>query len=1254
MRYIFPSLCTVILLCISLLNHAQYWGISQGSYTIDESMDLATLPNGDMVMCGYFTSSFPFMGQNLVNAGMSDLFVARLTPSGSLVWVTRAGGITDERAVAIDVDNTGNIYIGGHFSSTTTLGNTTLTSAGQQDIFIAKLDGNGQFLWATSGGGNGQDVLYDIAWDGNGNVAATGEFSQTATFGINTFTAVDEDVYVIKLDGSGNYLWARHGTGPHADRGMALDNDPSGNLYITGQYNLNFTFNGNLHTNNLYNSIFLLKLDAAGNEVWFKKIGGGLHNIAYDIHYKSPSELYLTGDFEGSIVFFPNTSNPINSAYPYSVFLSRLTDAGVMSWTSIVGSHNRVTARKVITQPNGDVYIGGMFECSFTEAALSFGTGAFYSLGYQDVFMAKFNSSGARQWMRHLGSAQNDFSRGISYSNTGEPFYSMSYEDGIYIPASNTYIGGNIVNLYTLSGCSDPYHNLYAGYGAIGNKDFIFGKLIDPARTLLYYFDGPPYDCNYDFIFPDITAPPNDTIIACAYTTLEAQCHAYVYMGTTFTYQWSTGSTISSTLVNTGGWYSVTVTRQDGCYSKTDSVFVIIHPNPAIPLIWDDIVVNTAAQTASRIDLCAPDSALLWTAAIPHHTYQWQGPVLNPPGDTSCTVTVSGFYHITATDTNGCTRNNTVEVSIYNPLTAWNPALYFCHGNTCVQGDTLVICADQHVQMIAKDSLTPYLQSHESVKFYYVEYPMMDTSYLYHQYPVNATVPVDSSRWYYFKMVLMQHHFCDTIYHEVFDSVYITILPVPTPTLSISGPHWLCPGDTNLYVISGCNDSLIYPTNGLDFIHGDTVGISHQGGYSFYCYTIDSNGCDATAYQTLSVYMYQQPVLTTIPSHGVVCPFDSVQIIANIPGSYSWYGPQGFIGVFSNSIYGLIPGFYYAVLNDSSGCNMYSNTVELKKYATPYIAASPRPSLCHPDDSVKLLVYSSTGSMIQWLPPLSGSDSTLYVQQPGLYSAVVTFCNITDTAHIFIDSNHAQAFVMPISATYECEGDTVFLVTPPGNFSHFWLPGHEQDDTLYVTHAGAYAVVAIDSIGCSDTSAFIQVQFQVHDVTPPLVNDTLVCFPDSITLTAYGSGIIRWYDAPDGGTLLFTGAQYHTGIMPGPDTFYVSRQIDSCTSIMVPVIVGSDICDTIFSPNVFSPNGDGINDFIDFGLKNADCFLVEIYNRWGIIVRRFTDSEDAVWKGENTDGKMLSDGVYHYIMEYCPKDSPMKRKIGFVHLFQNP
>jgi len=123
------------------------------------------------------------------------------TPEWNWARIAGASGDFTDLGYGISTDFTGNIYVTGYFKDTATFGSYPLTSSGDSDIFVAKLDPNGNWLWVKKAGSSGTDVGKGVSTDTNGNVYVTGYFQNTASFG--SFDLVSfggKDIFVSKLD----------------------------------------------------------------------------------------------------------------------------------------------------------------------------------------------------------------------------------------------------------------------------------------------------------------------------------------------------------------------------------------------------------------------------------------------------------------------------------------------------------------------------------------------------------------------------------------------------------------------------------------------------------------------------------------------------------------------------------------------------------------------------------------------------------------------------------------------------------------------------------------------------------------------------------------------------------------------------------------------------------------------------------------------------------------------------------------------
>ena len=164
---------------------------------------------------------------------------------GDLVWTRRLGGASGDNGRGVAVDGSGNVYTTGIFLGTSDFdpgaGTFNLTAAGESDVFVSKLDSSGSLVWVRQLGGTGTDVGSHVAVDGSGNVYTAGHFSGMADFdpGVGTFdltAAGGTDVFVSKLNSTGNLVWARQLGGTSNDQGFGVAVDGSGNVYTTGSF----------------------------------------------------------------------------------------------------------------------------------------------------------------------------------------------------------------------------------------------------------------------------------------------------------------------------------------------------------------------------------------------------------------------------------------------------------------------------------------------------------------------------------------------------------------------------------------------------------------------------------------------------------------------------------------------------------------------------------------------------------------------------------------------------------------------------------------------------------------------------------------------------------------------------------------------------------------------------------------------------------------------------------------------------------
>ncbi|MGZ3882822.1 MAG: Ig-like domain-containing protein [Bacteroidia bacterium] len=228
------------------------WAKRMGGPQVDFSKGAGVDAAGNVYMTGYFqgTADFdPGPGSfMLTSLGSQDQFIAKLDPSGNFAWAGQCGSsLGTGNGISIAVRPNGESYTCGNFNGIVDFnpgpGTYTLLSAGGTDIAVMKLDAAGNFLWAGSFGSTGAEESYRLAVDSSGDVYTTGYFENINDFdpGPGTYTlssyGASPNVFIQKLDASGNFVWAGEVTGSAMAEGMDIAVDRYKNIYTTGYFN---------------------------------------------------------------------------------------------------------------------------------------------------------------------------------------------------------------------------------------------------------------------------------------------------------------------------------------------------------------------------------------------------------------------------------------------------------------------------------------------------------------------------------------------------------------------------------------------------------------------------------------------------------------------------------------------------------------------------------------------------------------------------------------------------------------------------------------------------------------------------------------------------------------------------------------------------------------------------------------------------------------------------------------------------------
>ena len=378
---------------------AVLWAKSAGGPDLDRGFDVVVDGSGNVYVTGSFWSnSLSFGSITISNTGFIDVFVVKYDSSGNVLWANNAGGTQQDWAYGVGVDGSGNCYVTGYSSSGTMFfGSTALANVGNgSDIFIAKYSPSGNLIWAKNAGGNNSTESWDIAVDVKGNCYITGMFyGSTMNFGNNitvtNATPPEGDFYVAKYDSSGNAVWAKSAGGTAAEQGRGITIDGNGNSYVTGWFNSSSISFGTtiLNTTGGYDG-FVVKYDTAGTVVWAKSIAGGTaSDYCQDIAVDGSGNSYVTGYFGSSILNFGSVTltNTGSSGTP-DVFVAKYDNSGSIVWVKGAGSSGDDQGRGIAVDGGGNSYVTGLF----TSSSMTLGSTTLTNAGSVDIFNGKLGS----------------------------------------------------------------------------------------------------------------------------------------------------------------------------------------------------------------------------------------------------------------------------------------------------------------------------------------------------------------------------------------------------------------------------------------------------------------------------------------------------------------------------------------------------------------------------------------------------------------------------------------------------------------------------------------------------------------------------------------------------------------------------------------------------------------------------------------------------------------------------------------------
>jgi len=476
MNKIYLTVLRLLLLLLipvySLAQQAEWeWVKHAGEVNDQIGKALETDDEGNVYLTGYFIHKVIFENDTLISIGGSDIYLAKYDSDGNKCWVKQAGGVNGDFGHDITIDKSGNILITGYIGGNGLVwfDDTSIYVNGNTDIFLAKYDHNGHFLWVRKAGGNYTTQAFSSWDDGRSvitdsydNVYITGSFRDTAVFNKDTlFSFGDVDLFIAKYSANGDLIWVDNYGGKAADNGNTIIIDNNDNLYLAGWIKDTARIADTVLIPYDDMDNFIVKLNSNGERIWIKQMGGSsAYAYRTSIAVDSNNNLYVTDYFAGT-VNLNDTTLIANGNIDF--YLSKYDPNGKFLWARQYFDVFNIQSHALTIDENNNLYITG----SFRGTLLYLNDTVLTPYGNDDIFVAKFDSEGNFVWIIGAGGVASDTGLDITWNN------------------NNVYITGWYTGIATFGDIILP------SYGIYNNRNIFIARIKDNTVEINQFYDDP-------------------------------------------------------------------------------------------------------------------------------------------------------------------------------------------------------------------------------------------------------------------------------------------------------------------------------------------------------------------------------------------------------------------------------------------------------------------------------------------------------------------------------------------------------------------------------------------------------------------------------------------------------------------------------------------------------------------------------------------------------------------------------------------